>query len=710
MARRELLQVVEDDAIIRGMLSELLRSAGFEVVSCVDGLEAVAVAVDRHPDLILLDLGLPGIDGFEVCTRLRACDATRETPIMVLTGRDDISAIRAAFEAGASDFAVKSIAPSLIVHRVQFMLRATHTLRELRRSESRLAEAQRIARVGNWELDMRSGAFLGSREMFKLLRLGTEAGVRPVSLVRNVLSSIEPGALDAALAELHDESVERLDREFRIAGDNGRVRIVHLIGEVERGANGNVERVLGTAQDLTELVEHREQIKTLAYYDWLTGLPNRLMFVDLFQAALSVARRRGQKVALMVVDLDNFKQINDTLGHGAGDEVLRVVGGRLRDAVRDYDRMSRVLEGVAESSVARMGGDEFLLAVVELDSGEQASAIARRLLQSTSESLSILGEPISVSASIGISVFPDDGDDFETLLKHADVALYQAKDAGRNGFEFFDPRMNEAALQRLVLETSLREAIARRELSLVIQPKVDGRTRRVIGGEALLRWRHREHGPVAPSIFVSLAERIGLAIPLTAFVVEQVCAQLQRWANEGMQLLPVAINVSPHVFRDREAVDAMSAIPRAYGISPTLIEFEVTETVLIADPAAAESHLSRLRSMGFRIALDDFGTGYSSLSHLRKFGLDSLKIDRSFVRDLQDNTRDGSIVRAVIGMARSLGLEPIAEGVENEGQRDLLLSFGCVTMQGYLFGQPESADAFASRMRDSQRLLLGGGE
>ena len=699
MASKPVILVVDDDLVIRRMLSDLLRASEFAVVEAVDGLGALDAARREQPDMVLLDLGLPGLDGFEVCGRLRSTPRFAETPILVLTGRDDVESIRQAFEAGATDFAVKTIAPSLIVHRIRFMLRAASVLAELRRSQARLAEAQRIARVGNWELDVRSGAFLGSAETFKLFGFGLDAGVRPLSSVRATMVEHERLDFDAELREILTSSTGRFDREFHITTSSGKARVIRLIGERENVPGGAAARVLGTAQDLTEIAESREQIKALAYYDSLTGLPNRLMFVEQVRGALSLARRRAQKVALMVVDLDNFKRINDTLGHGAGDEVLRLVGGRLRETVRLYDGIAREDELLAASSVARMGGDEFLLSVVELTSGEQAASVGRRLLEAMNEPLPLQSGPLYVSASVGISVFPDDGEDFETLLKHADVALYQAKDAGRNTFEFYDQKLNEAALQRLVLESSLRDAIVQRTLSIVLQPQVNGRTGELVGGEALLRWRHRDHGPIAPSVFVSLAERIGLASPLTMLVVNEVCQQLARWQDEGLDLVPIAINVSPQVFRDPDAVEAICRTPKSLGVSPALVTYEVTETALIDDPRRADLVLTQLRDSGHRVALDDFGTGYSSLSHLRNFGLDSLKIDRSFVRDLQASPRDASIVRAIIAMSDELGLDAVAEGVENEAQRQALLDFGCTVMQGYLFGKPGPVEEFTARLR-----------
>lgn len=707
MPARNVLLLVDDDDVARSMLAAVLSTTGIEVVEAADGPRALQLADSRRPDVMVLDVGLPGMDGFEVCRRMRGDPALSDLPILVLTGRNDPEAIAEAFRSGATDFSTKAAAPALITHRVQFLLRAHLAVGELRRSEARLAEAQRIARVGNWEVEMRSGAFLGSAEALRLFGVGTSAGLQPLGAIRGALAEDERAAFDQLLAESLADGAPPFEREFRLEAPDVRGRILQINGEAYRG-RANESRIQGTVQDVTESVTSREQIRTLAYQDSLTGLPNRLQFVEQVRSQLALARRRRQQVAIMVVDLDNFKRINDTLGHGAGDEVLRAVGSRLRDAVREYDAITRDGDGGWESSVARMGGDEFLLSVVDLTTGEEAATVGRRLLEAIGRPIPLPSGALQVSASIGISIFPEDGDSFEVLLKHADVALYQAKDAGRNAYEFYDHRMSEAALQRMVLESSLRAAIANGELAVAIQPKVDGRTGRLVGGEALLRWRHEQFGPIAPSVFVTLAERIGLATPLTRFVVEEVARLLARWQSEGLSPFPIAVNVSPQVFRDPEAVNAICRLPLAYGVSPSLIEFEVTETALIDDPQRAEAVLDQLHHHGYRIALDDFGTGYSSLSHLRRFHLDAIKIDRSFVRDILEDARDAAIVRATVGLAESLGLDAVAEGVENEAQREALLGLGCGLMQGYLFGKPVPPEEYAALVRDNQPLARVG--
>ena len=705
MLDRPLILLVDDEPIFRRTLGELLRASGWNVEEANDGAAALALAPRIAPLLVLLDIGLPDCDGFEVCSQLRALPGFEETPVLMLTGRDDAESIRRAFEVGATDFVTKLVAPALIVNRVRFMLRAAGTVMALKRSETRLAEAQRIARMGNWELDVATGMVAASAETFRLLRLPESAGEHPLALVRASIVAEQREGFDRTLAATiacavtESAAARRFDGEFHIVAPAGRSRVVRLIGEVECNPSGSCVRVLGTAQDLTELVETREQIRTLAYYDALTGLPNRLLFVDQARSALDRTRRRGDKTALMVLDLDNFKRINDSHGHDAGDEVLRAVGARLREAVRQYDGMARDSEAGQVASVARMGGDEFLLSVSDLTDVEQAATVASRLLDALREPVALSSGPLHVSGSIGVSLFPDDGDSFEAVLKHADIALYQAKEAGRNAFAFFDRTMNAVATQRMMLESSLRDAVERGTMTIAVQPKVDGRTRALIGGEALLRWDHAVHGAVPPKVFVALAERIGLASLLTTMLVEKVCQHMVAWRDSGLLLVPIAINIAAQLFRDPEAVRAICRIPLTHGIEPRLIEFEITETALIDDPKRAALVLAELRRNGYRVTLDDFGTGYSSLSHLREFSVDVLKVDGSFVQELQRNRKDAALVKGIIALAHSLGMETVAEGVESEAQRGILLSFGCDRMQGYLFGKPTPAADFTQRMQ-----------
>lgn len=684
--------VADDDETARGTLGALMRDEGFAVIESANGADALEQARRLRPDIVILDLSTDAVDPYKVCGSMRREPSLSETPILVLTGPEDLPGIRRAFKLGATDFATKAISAPLLAHRVRFLWRSVQMVRALRDSETRLAEAQRLARVGNWEWDVSGGVFSGSTEAFRILGLRNGITQCGIDELRHRVHGSDRATFDQALAAAHAGGA-RVDLECRIVFPGFGERHVHLVGERAAASDG-ATRMAGTVQDVTERARSQERIRSLAYYDVLTGLPNRLLFAEQLRMGMAMAQRHGHKLAVMLVDLDNFKGINDTLGHGAGDEVLRQVAHRLREVVRGYDVVAREGEGEALNTVARMGGDEFLLAIGDLTSADVAAGISGRLLDAMRAPVRVEANELLVSASIGMAVYPDDGDDFEELLKRADIALYHAKDSGRNTSEFFSPAMNEAALQRVMIESSLRRSIERGEISLHFQPQFDQRDRRLVGAEALARWSHPEMGSISPAQFVPLAERLGFIAPLTEFVLAQACVHLRQWLRGGHSPLTISINLSAQLFRQPDVMERLARIPHEHGVDPCHVELEITETALLGNPLEAEKTLRRLKAAGFRIALDDFGAGFSSLSHLRRFPIDTLKIDRSFVQEMNARSNDAAIVGAVVALARELGIEPLAEGVEDESQRAHLLEKGCHVMQGFLFSEPLPASEF----------------
>ena len=439
--------------------------------------------------------------------------------------------------------------------------------------------------------------------------------------------------------------------------------------------------------DISDRKSAESRVEHLAFHDLLTGLPNRRLAEDRMSQAAAHADRAGSRAALLVLDLDGFKAINETLGHEVGDTVIRGVAARLRDCLRETDTLSRA------------GGDEFLIVLTDLRSGEAASTIAAKILARVAEPFEIQGLGLVTTASIGIAVHPDDGEDFATLLKKADTAMYQAKEEGRAGWRFFDERMNRDVAALLRLRAGLRRALDRGEFELYYQPQLDLAGGRVIGAEALLRWNHPDLGRVTPDRFIPLAEETGQIVPIGAWVLEQACRRAAAWQDEGLAGVGVAVNLSAVQLQRDDFDQTVAAALARSGLAPARLELELTESVLIKDAKPRLAALSRLKALGVRLAIDDFGTGYSSLSYLRRFAVDRLKIDRSFVADLADAPGDDAIVRAVIQMAHSLGLRAIAEGVETEAVRERLRALGCDEIQGYLLARPLPADAFVAFVR-----------
>jgi diguanylate cyclase (GGDEF)-like protein/PAS domain S-box-containing protein len=454
----------------------------------------------------------------------------------------------------------------------------------------------------------------------------------------------------------------------------------------------------GTNEDITARKVAEEQVQYLAYYDVLTGLPNRTLLRDRLSKALASARRNKDRVALLFLDLDRFKDINDSLGHSVGDLLLKEVAERLKTWGREQD------------TVARLGGDEFLITLTNLKDIPDVAVAAERLMDTMTAGFVIQGHTLNVSCSVGISIFPEHGADCETLIKNADAAMYGAKDSGRNNFRFFAEDMSAHAADRLKLENSLRLALDKKELFLVYQPQMDIATGRITGLEALLRWQQPELGLVPPDRFIRIAENSGLIVPIGEWVLRTACRQAKKWQDEGLPAISVAVNVSAVQFRQAGFCEFIRTVLHETDLDPQYLELELTETLLLANADVTLSVLKELKSMGVTLAIDDFGTGYSNFNYLRQFRVSKLKIDRTFIRDVTVNPDDAAITAAIIGMAKSLNLRVIAEGVENEAQMAFLRAHQCDEIQGYYFSKPLAVDKVADKLRGNLAKSEAGGQ
>jgi len=449
-----------------------------------------------------------------------------------------------------------------------------------------------------------------------------------------------------------------------------------------RGSSGEIDGYLAIATDVTARKQAERQIEFLAYRDVLTGLPNRLLLHDRFTQAIAYADRAGLRVALLFIDLDNFKTINDSLGHAVGDALLKEIALRLGACVRETD------------TISRQGGDEFLIVLPDLSDTDAISPVLAKIREQLHAPFELDGHELTTSASIGIAIYPSDGRDFETLLKKADTAMYQAKDAGRNSYRFFDEQMNVKAVEHLSLKTGLRRALDRGEFELHYQPQIDLGTGKVIGAEALLRWRHPELGLVSPARFIPVAEDSGLIVPIGEWVIQEACRQGAAWKQAGLPPLVMAVNLSAVEFKRGDVEHKVMRALQDSGLDPHCLELELTESILIHNTEQVLATVQRLKLLGVKLSIDDFGTGYSSLSYLKRFEVDKLKIDQSFIRDLASDPDDAAIIRAIIQMARSLNLRTLAEGVENGDMLVRLRDFACDEAQGYFFARPMPAQDF----------------
>ena len=462
-----------------------------------------------------------------------------------------------------------------------------------------------------------------------------------------------------------------------------------------RDCQGKVVLHEGTLEDITDRKVAENRAQFLAYYDALTGLPNRTLLQDRLGKALAGSRRRKDKVALVFLDLDRFKVINDSLGHSFGDLLLREVADRLRSQTR------------AQDTAARVGGDEFLVVLTGVKDVTDAAVAGERIMDAMTAEFVIQGRSFTVSCSMGISIFPEHGADSETLIRNADAAMYSAKESGRDTFRFFSDDMNAQVVERLTLEHGLRAALDKKELFLVYQPQMDIATGTIVGLEALLRWQHPELGLVPPDKFIRVAENSGLIMPIGAWVLRTACSQARKWQDEGLCALPVAVNVSAVQFRHQGFRELASRVLSETGLASQYLELELTESLLLSNADMMSSVLRELKGMGLKLTIDDFGTGYSSLSRLKQFPFSKLKIDRSFIRDVAANPEDAAITAAIISMAKSLSLKVIAEGVENEAQMSFLRALHCDEIQGYYFSKPLTVDEVFVKLRGDpdQRAL-----
>jgi len=622
--------IVDDKEANVLLLERMLRGAGYaSIASTMDPHAVCEQHRDHRYDMILLDLQMPGMDGFRVMECLKEIELDSYLPVLVITAQPEHK-LRA-LQAGAKDFISKPFDLPEVLTRIHNMLEVRLLHRESKHHSRVLEQTVR-------EL----------REAESVLRT-TEAAL-----------SKEKAALDDHVLQLQQAN------EHLIVAT---IEANNLAGEVEKA---------------------RVRMAYLAQHDALTDLPNRILLNDRLTQAIALARRQGKQLALMFLDLDRFKHINDSLGHAVGDQLLQSVAQRLTASVRSSD------------TVCRQGGDEFIILLADVEHAQDAALSAQKILAALIVPHRIDQIELHVTVSIGISIYPEDGLDADALIKSADTAMYHAKEGGRNNYQFFEQDMNALAVERHSIEGGLRRALERQEFVLHYQPKINLESGTISGVEALVRWQHPQRGLVLPEQFVWIAEDCGLIVPIGMWVLREACQQAQTWQDAGLPHIPVAVNISAVQFRHKDFLESLADILKDTGLAPHYLELELTESVLMHDATSTASVLKMLKAMGVRLAIDDFGTGYSSLSYLKRFPIDTLKIDQSFMRDITHvsaDSDDAAIVAAAVSMGKSLNQRVIAEGVETREQMAFLQAQGCGEGQGFYFSRPVSAGEVIELLR-----------
>jgi diguanylate cyclase (GGDEF)-like protein len=671
--------IADDDPTVRLIASDFLMQAGFKVAEAEDGSQALAVFKQNKPDIVLLDVMMPEIDGFGVCASIRSLPGGENTAIMMVTGLDDLESIHRAYEAGATDFITKPINWVILVERVRHMWRAISAREELRRSEEKNRALIHAIPDSMFQIG-KDGTILAFKVPKDFALSAFPEGLLGKNISEVLFTDAPHEAMIAIERLLKTGESQVLEHQVQcgLEAHSYESRIV-VSGEDE---------LLAIVRDVTERKKDERRIFELAYHDTLTGLQNRHSFKEHLNLALEQAKRHGRFVATLFLDLDRFKRINDTLGHNVGDLLLQGVADRLVQCVRKSDCLARFNTDNPIAPVARLGGDEFMALLTEINRAQDAAKVARRMLETLSQPFSLAGHEVFVTVSIGITIYPLDGEDVDTMLKNGDTAMYHAKDQGRNNFQFYNISMHSAAHERLALENQLRKALDRKEFLLHYQPQVDLLTGRIAGVEALIRWHHQDMGLVPSSDFIPLAEETGLIVPIGEWVFSTACSQNAAWQASGYPPIRMSVNLSSHQFRQKTLLKTIQRALDESGLDPKYLELEITESVIMQNAESTTSILNELKRMGLSLAIDDFGTGYSSLNYLKRLPVDVLKIDRSFVKDITTDPDDAAITKAIIAMADSLNLKVVAEGVETEQQLEFLVQTGCHEVQGYLFSRP----------------------
>ncbi|WP_321325082.1 EAL domain-containing protein [Thiomicrorhabdus sp.] len=675
--------IIEDDPVTRLALAKVLEKTEHIVIQATNGREGLNTYTEHKPNLVIVDAMMPEMDGYETIKAIRNLEHRHSLPLIMLTALDNIDSINKAFEAGATDFITKPINWSLLTQRIKYALRSSQIEEQFRKTQSQLIYAQRLAKLGYWEWDAKLDKITASQSAFGLFNVPINSS----STLDNFLSRVLPKDMPIIQQVISDarSGQPHIQISFRVIQQDGHLRHIECLGEVSFDHEDNISKIMGSAQDISRLHKAETLIHYQSKHDTLTELPNRASFNEMLNNALTENTDK-YLVAVIIFDIDRFKQINKNLGQDKGDDVLISLAQRLNRITREGD------------FVARIGSDEFAILLPHIESNNELNLVINRFSHDLNAPFIVNNKDLFISYSCGVSVFPDDATDTETVIEHANSARVTAKALGGNQFAFYRPDMNDDALDMLSLENDLRKALTNNEIEVFYQPQMDAKTLQPIGSEALVRWRHPSRGLIVPNVFVPLAESTGMIIEIGRFITETAIKQTEQWHAMGYNQMRIGINLSSRQFGQSSLIDDIQSALQKTNLPSHFIDLEITESLAMSDAENNIDILSRLKGMGFKISIDDFGTGYSSLAYLHSFPIDTIKIDRSFVLNL-DTPEGEAIAKTILAMAESLNLEVVAEGIELDEQQDFFTGKHCDIFQGYKFGQPMPHEEFTQWLK-----------
>lgn len=676
--------VVDDDTVTRKTLEKVLTKSGYQVMQAVNGKQALDVFTEHRADMVLLDVMMPEMDGYSTCQELRKIAGTESLPILMLTGLDDIHSIDKAFNSGATDFVTKPISWPLLGQRVRYALRTQSMYEQMLKNQLQLSQAQKIAGLGYFEINNEGNIYNCSEDIENIICVEFPGG----DDFSVFASLIHPDDSHRFLKTIRKVKRDRIacDIDYRIKCHDGNERILHHHSEPLLDEEGTMTCIANTIMDITKQKNAEAIIEYQNNFDSATNLHNRQHFIGKIEEIISTGSKDSLS-AVIFLSVDRFKSFTDALGHVLGDKLLKTVS----------DRLSYYLPHGLKP--ARFSDDTLSLVMENVSHIDEISALAQKLLDITTDTYHINSEELFTTSSIGISIFPLESDSAESLLKGADKALSEAKKNGGNQYHFYSSDMNRQSQVRIDLESGLRKALDNNELALFYQPQINTHSGEIVGMEALIRWIHPEKGIIPPLDFISVAEESGMILPIGQWVLETACKQTKKWHDAGFQLR-VGVNLSARQFTQDGLLASVDNALASTGLAPESLELEITESTIMHNFNSAIDILKKFREKGIKISIDDFGTGYSSLSYIHRLPINTLKIDRAFIKDIDANGKNGEIAGAVIAMSHSMGLSVIAEGVETTDHIEFLQQHQCDELQGYFYSKPLPASEFEDFLKN----------